>query len=122
MKKKILIVDDSPVVLSMLGDTLSELNYAVTTAENGIEACRHAGAIRFNMIITDLNMPGMDGIELTKRIKQIPNCRLVPLIMLSSEDDEEKIKEARMMGISTFLRKPIEKNQLKSIMQIVIGS
>ncbi len=121
MKKQILVVDDSPVVLSMLDDILSSLNYEITTALNGIEACRHAESTRFDMIITDLNMPGMDGIEFTKRAKQIPNCRFVPLIMLSSENDEAKISEARMMGISTFLRKPIEENQLKSIMQIVIG-
>lgn len=122
VKKKILVVDDSPVVLAMMDDMLSELSYEVTTADNGHVACDQIESSRFNMIITDLKMPNMDGIEFTKRAKQMPNCKFVPIVMLSSEEDDEMIKEAKLMGISTFLRKPVKENQLKTILQVVLGS
>lgn len=122
MKKKILVVDDSHVVRTMMDDMLSELNYEVKTADNGHDACSQIESSRFNMIITDLKMPNMDGIEFTKLAKQMPNCKFVPIVMLSSEEDEEMIKEAKQMGISTFLRKPVKENQLKTILQVVLGS
>lgn len=121
MRKKILILDDSPVVLSMLDDMLANLNYDVTPAENGIDACRQIEAQKFNLIITDLNMPGMDGIEFTRQAKQLPNCKFVPILMLSSENDVSRIDKARQMGISTFLRKPIKEGQLKTILQVILG-
>ena len=122
MKKKILVVDDSPVVLAMIEDMLSELNYDVTVAENGFDASRQVEQQRFNLIITDLNMPVMSGIEFAKKAKLIPNCRFVPIVMLSSENDQDKIAEAKKMGISTFLSKPIKENQLKALLQVVMGS
>lgn len=122
MAKKILVVDDSPVVLAMMDDMLSNLNYEVTTATNGFVACEEVKATKFDMIITDLNMPKMDGIEFTKQAKQMPNCKFVPIVMLSSEEDSNLIAEAKRMGISTFLRKPVKETQLKTILQVVLGS
>ena len=122
MKKKILVVDDSPVVLNMLDDMLEELDYDVTTSSNALDACAQVETTKYNMIITDLNMPGMNGLEFTKRAKQMPNCKFVPIVMLSGEEDETKIAEAKSIGISTFLRKPVKKNQLKTILQVVLGS
>lgn len=117
-----MIVDDSPSVLALLHDILDGFGYAVTSALNGEEACAQVENTKFNMIITDLTMPVMDGMEFTKKAKQMPNCKFVPIVMLSGEEDETKITEAKLMGISTFLRKPIKENQLKTIMQIVLGS
>lgn len=122
MAKKILVVDDSPVVLEMIDDMLSALNYEVTTANNGLVACEIVKDSKFNMIITDLNMPKMDGVEFTKQAKQMPNCKFVPIVMLSSEEDDNMIAEAKRIGISTFLRKPVKENQLKTILQVVLGS
>lgn len=122
MKKKILIVDDSPVVLAMLNDMLGALNYQVTTASDGIDACRQIESNRYNLIITDLNMPGMDGIEFTNRAKQMANCKFVPIVMLSGEKDEAKVAKAKLTGISTFLRKPVKESQLKTILQVVLGA
>jgi two-component system chemotaxis response regulator CheY len=122
MKKKILVIDDSPVVLSMLDDMLTALNYEVTCAGNGLDGCGLIEANKYNMIITDLNMPGMDGVEFTKSAKQMQNCKFVPIVMLSGEHDEAKIAEAKSVGISTFLKKPVKENQLKTILQVVLGS
>jgi len=122
MAKKILIVDDSPSVLAVLDDMLVDLGYEVTTADNGQQGCELLETNRYDLIITDLTMPVMDGITFVQTAKQMPNCKFVPIVMLSSEEDEAKIAEAKQVGISTFLRKPVKEVQLKTILQIVLGS
>ena len=122
MAKKILIVDDSPSVLAVLEDMLDDLGYEVTAASNGKQACNLLETIRYDLIITDLSMPVMDGIVFAQTAKQMPNCKFVPIVMLSSEEDAVKIAEAKRVGISTFLRKPVKEVQLKTILQVVLGS
>ena len=121
MKKKILVVDDSPFMLKVIGDMLTNLSYEVTTADSGRLACQKAESTRFDMIISDMNMPVMDGIEFTRQVKKYPSCKFVPVVMLSSEQDEDKISEARKVGISTFLSKPLNEKQLKTILQITLN-
>lgn len=122
MAKKILVVDDSPSVLAVLQDMLEGLGYAVTVVSNGKQACQLLETTPFNLIITDLTMPVMDGITFVQTAKKMPNCKFVPIVMLSSEEDEGKIAEAKRVGISTFLRKPVKEVQLKTILQVVLGS
>ena len=120
--KKILVVDDCQVVLNMMVDMLTGLNYEVATAVDGLDACKKLESERYDMIIVDLNMPNMNGIEFTKQAKQMPNCKFVPIVMLSGEDDEEKIAEAKQVGISTFVRKPVSERQLGPILNVVLGA
>lgn len=119
--KKILVVDDSPFMLKVVGDMLTNLSYEVTTAGSGHLACQKAESTRFDMVIADMNMPIMDGIEFTRQVKQYPTCKFVPVVMLSSEQNEEKISEARKVGVSTFLSKPLNEKQLKTILQITLN-
>lgn len=119
--KKILVVDDETFMLTVISDILSELNYAVTTVNNGKDACSKIEAERYDLIITDLNMPVMDGLEFTSQARKLPNCKYVPIVMLSSEEDSNKIATARTMGISTFLRKPPRKTQLQNILQVILN-
>jgi two-component system chemotaxis response regulator CheY len=122
MSKKILIVDDSPVVLAMLEDALVGMGYNVTAAGNGQDGLKRVEAGKFDLIITDLSMPVMDGIAFVKAAKQLPNCKFVPIVFLSSEEDEAKISEAKKAGASTFLRKPFKENQLATILKVVLGA
>lgn len=122
MSKKILIVDDSPVVLAMLEDALVGMGYRVTAAGNGQDGLKQIEAGKFDLIITDLSMPVMDGIAFVKAAKQLPNCKFVPVVFLSSEEDEAKISEAKRAGASTFLRKPFKENQLATILKVVLGA
>lgn len=122
MAKKILIIDDSPSVLAILEEMLDDLGYEVVTAGNGKQACLLLETNRYDLIITDLTMPVMDGIVFVQTAKQMPNCKFVPIVMLSSEEDEAKIAEAKKVGISTFLRKPVKEIQLKTILKVVPGS
>ena len=122
MAKKILIIDDSPSVLAILEDMLRDLGYEVVAANNGQEGLSRVEETKFDLIITDLTMPVMDGFDFVQRAKQLPNCKFVPIVMLSSQEDEAMIAAAKKAGISTFLRKPIKENQLKTILQVVLGS
>ncbi len=122
MAKTILIIDDSPSVLAILEDMLTDLGYAVQTAENGQQALQLVEQNKFNLIITDLSMPVMDGIAFVQLAKKSENCKFVPIVMLSSEEDTAKIAEAKQVGISTFLRKPIKEKQLQMILQVVLGA
>ena len=122
MSKRILIVDDSPVVLAMLEDALVGMGYRVTAAGNGQDGLKQVEAAKFDLIITDLSMPVMDGMAFVRAAKQLPNCKFVPIVFLSSEEDAAKISEAKKAGASTFLRKPFKENQLRTILQVVLGA
>jgi len=122
MKKKILVVDDSPFILKVMTDMLTELGYDVSTADNGSAGRTQVESFEYDLIFTDLHMPQMDGIEFAKQVKSIPGRRFTPIVMLSSEGDAEKIAEAKRTGISTFLRKPVQEGPLRAILQVVIGT
>lgn len=121
MKKKILVLDDSPFMLTIIRDMLTKLNYDVTTVDNGNKACQEIESTRHDLIITDLNMPVMDGLEFTQKVRSYPERRFVPIIMLSSEMNNEKIAKARKMGVATFLNKPPKEAQLKTMLQIILS-
>lgn len=122
MSKKILIVDDSPSVLAILEDMLQDAGYAVVAASDGRSALAKVDADIFDLIITDLTMPVMDGITFMREAKSRPNCKFVPIVMLSSEEDADKIAEAKKSGASTFLRKPFKESQLLAILRVVLGN
>lgn len=119
--KKILVVDDCPTVLDMMQYLLEGLGYEVTTASSGPEAYALLKKTKFSLIFTDLIMPEMDGIQFTAEAKKLPNCRFVPIVMFSAEQDEGRKKEAKEIGIATFLQKPIKDYQLKTILNVVLG-
>lgn len=121
MKKKILILDDSTFMRTLLSDMLTGFNYDVTAVDNGQEACEKVAATRYDMIITDMNMPVMDGLEFTRQVRTYPNSRFVPIVMLSSETDEKKIALAKELGVATFLSKPPKAGQIKAILQVILG-
>lgn len=72
------------------------------------------------MIVTDLKMPVMDGVEFVKSAKQLLNCKFVPMVMLSPQDDDAKIATARKAGVSTFKKKPINAGQFTAMLKIVL--
>jgi two-component system chemotaxis response regulator CheY len=122
MEKEILVVDDSQAVVSILSEMFESLGFKTSGSLNGYDGLRQIEANKFDMIVTDLNMPGMDGVEFTREAKRHPNGKFVPIVMLSGEDDQVKMSAARKSGVSTFLKKPVKESQLKSILQIIFGS
>jgi DNA-binding response OmpR family regulator len=120
MKKKIMLVEDTPDLLENLTDTLRMEGYEVTTATNGIEALEILSAKIPDLIITDLLMPKMDGFTLVKKIKTMQNLHKVPLMVFSAKPINDK--EAGEIGANVYVKKPCAiENLLKSIHEIIYG-
>lgn len=120
-EKTILVVDDSPAMRAILGDMLEKEGYKVVEAADGHEAFKLVEYLKFDLIITDLSMPVMDGIEFVREAKKLPLCRFVPIVVLTSEDDARRLEEAKNTGASTWLSKPFKENQLRAMLKMVLG-
>jgi two-component system, chemotaxis family, chemotaxis protein CheY len=119
----ILILDDSATMLMMLAQTLQKAGYEVTTAENGkagVELLNNG--LKPTVILTDLNMPEMDGIAFIKEARKATSTRFTPIIVLSAESDGRKRDEARAAGASGWLTKPPQPNQLLYVVKQLLPS
>jgi two-component system chemotaxis response regulator CheY len=111
----ILLVDDSPTMLMSLSRILKNAGYAVETATNGREGVtRLTGGLKPNIILTDINMPEMDGIAFIKEMRRTAATRFTPVIVLTTESGTAKRDEARAAGASAWLTKPTEPATLLS--------
>jgi two-component system chemotaxis response regulator CheY len=108
MSKKILIVDDSSSVRTVARMALREKGYEVVEAANGQEALAKLEGERCHLVISDVNMPQMDGITLLKEIKRHPNYKFTPVIMLTTEAGEDKKQEGRAAGAKAWITKPFQ--------------
>jgi len=120
-EKTILVVDDSPSVRAVLSDMLEEEGYKSMEAADGQEGMKLVDYIKFDLIITDLTMPVMDGFEFIRQAKKHPNCKFVPIVVLTSEEDTQRLQEAKNAGASTSLTKPFKANQLRAMLKMVVG-
>lgn len=121
MSKLIFVVDDSPTVLLSLKTNLTLHGYAVETASDGATALtRLKGGLRPALIITDFNMPKLNGGELVREIKAIASLRFIPILMLTTESDPQKRTEGKKMGITGWLVKPIAGPDLIKIIAQVL--
>jgi two-component system chemotaxis response regulator CheY len=110
--KKILIVDDSPTVRKLIGYILKKQEYRISEAEDGIDALEKLGNLEADLIIVDLNMPNMDGIQFVKNLRSNYYYMDTPVIMLTTTKDEELKKDALQAGVNIFLNKPVQSNFL----------
>nr|MDA8387851.1 response regulator [Nitrospiraceae bacterium] len=104
---KVLIVDDCRTTRKLLGFYIKSKGFDVTTAENGLDAMSKVAGGDVNMIITDLNMPFMDGIELIKTLKADPSSAHIPVLMVTTEKNAEEKKKACEAGANGFMVKPV---------------
>ncbi|MBI4681974.1 MAG: response regulator [Nitrospirae bacterium] len=104
---KIMIVDDCQTTRKLLGHYLKSRGYSVVFAENGLDALEKLGADTVNLILTDLNMPYMDGMELIKTLRSDPNLSDIPILMVTTENDEIERKKAYSNGANGYLVKPV---------------
>ncbi|MEO0819504.1 MAG: response regulator [Pseudomonadota bacterium] len=119
--KPIMIVDDSPTMLASIEAILAEKNHTVITADSGEMAAEKLGAgARPGLIITDLNMPGMDGIELIHAIRKMPRHRFTPIIMLTTESKDALRDQAKAAGASGWIVKPVDRDSLLQVVGQVL--
>jgi two-component system chemotaxis response regulator CheY len=117
---KILVVEDDKTTRKILGLYLKAKGFDVVYAENGLDAMEKLGTEPVNLVLTDLNMPYMDGIELTKNLKADPGLKEVPVLMVTTEADDEERRKAMEAGANGYLVKPVSaemvSEQIKSIL------
>ncbi len=104
---KILIVDDCRTTRKLLSLYVKAKGFEVDTAENGLDAIEKIAQGNINMVITDLNMPFMDGIELTRTLKADSARCQIPVLMVTTEKDADEKKRACEAGVNGFLMKPV---------------
>ena len=108
MGKRILVVDDSASVRTVAGITLREAGYEVLEAANGQEGLSRLNGERIHLVISDVNMPVLDGIGFLKEIKKHPSYKFTPVIMLTTEAGEDKKAEGRAAGAKAWIVKPFQ--------------
>jgi len=122
MSKTILSVDDSASVRQMVQLTLQGAGYQVIQASDGAEGLAKAQSTAVDMIVTDLNMPNMNGLSLIQELRKLPSYRGVPIVFLTTESDPEAKKKAKDAGATGWITKPFQKDQLLAVVKKVLGS
>jgi two-component system chemotaxis response regulator CheY len=117
VKKSILAVDDSPSIRKLVEFSLKSKGYAVVTAENGQEALEILARDRFDAVILDINMPKMDGFEFLKRFRGDAGYATIPVIMLTTEGQEEDREAALALGANDYFMKPFKPSDLIAIVE-----
>ncbi len=121
MAKRIMTADDSTSVRQMVSFTLKQSGYEVVEAADGRAALTAIAASPVDMLITDLNMPGLDGIELIREVRKDPRCRFIPIIMLTTESQGAKKQEGKSAGATGWIVKPFKPEQLLAVVKKVLG-
>ena len=112
MGKTILIVDDSATIRQVVGMTLKGAGYEVMEASDGKDALNKLDGKKINLIISDVNMPNMDGITFVKEAKKLANYKFPPVIMLTPESQDSKKQEGQAAGAKAWVVKPFQPEQM----------
>ncbi len=121
MSKTILSVDDSVSALQMIKLTLAGAGYQVVQAANGADGLGKARASRVDMVLTDLNMPVMDGLTLIRELRKLPAFKGVPIVFLTTESDAAMKQQAKAAGATGWITKPFQQDQLLAVVRKVLG-
>jgi two-component system chemotaxis response regulator CheY len=117
----ILAVDDSTSMRQMVSFTLKEAGHDVTEAEDGSKALNIAKTKSFDLIVSDINMPNMDGIALTQELRKLPAYKFTPILILTTESGSDKKGEGKAAGATGWIIKPFSPEQLLSTINKVLG-
>jgi two-component system chemotaxis response regulator CheY len=119
--KTIFLVDDSATILLSISNILAKAGYATEKASSGEEALKKFQAgIKIDLLITDLNMPGINGIELIREVRKLPAYKFVPILFLTTESQQSRKVEAKAAGASGWIVKPATADELISTLKLVL--
>jgi len=116
-----MIVDDSASVRQVVGIALRGAGYEVLEAADGKDALMKLNGEKVNLIISDVNMPNMDGITFVKEVKKMAAYKFTPIIMLTTEGADEKKKEGQMAGAKAWVVKPFQPEQMLKAVSMLIA-
>ena len=117
----VLMVDDSPTILMSVGAILRKGGYAVTQAPDGERALAALARDPFDLVLVDLKMPGMDGLELITRIRALPDHRFTPIVVLTTETRRRRRDEVRGAGATAWVTKPVLPGELLDLLGRVLA-
>ena len=120
MGKLILTADDSASMRQMVSFTLKGAGYDVLEAVDGKDGLEKAKAKEVDMVITDLNMPHMDGIQMIREIRALPKYKFIPIILLTTESQDEKKMQGKAAGATGWIVKPFKPEQLLAVIKKVL--
>lgn len=121
MSKCILIVDDSASVRQVVSIALKGAGYEVVEACDGKDALTKLNGTKFHLMISDVNMPNMDGITLVTEVKKLPQYKFLPIIMLTTEGADDKKQQGKSAGAKAWIVKPFKPEQLlKAVSMLVL--
>jgi CheY-like chemotaxis protein len=121
MARRILVVDDDEMVLIAIEELLRSRGYEIITASGGTEALKVMERESFDLLILDLVMPGMDGYELCRRVREVERFRSTPVVMLTALSGEEDRTKGEEAGANLFLPKPISPQRLVSLIESALS-
>jgi len=121
MPRTALIVDDSASIREMVAFTLREAGFTVMEGIHGADALEKLGNQRTDLIITDLNMPVMDGLTFIRHVRGRANTKYTPVLMLTTESQLEKKQQAKAAGATGWITKPFKPEQLTSVVKKLLG-
>lgn len=121
MGKKILAVDDSATIRQMVALTLRGAGYEVLEAADGADGLAKAKRERVSLVLTDQNMPGMDGLTLVRNLRALPDYKTAPILMLTTESSDEVKAQGRAAGATGWMVKPFDPQRLVEVVKKVIG-
>ena len=119
MSKSILVVDDSNAIRQSVGFILEQAGYQIVPAVDGADAVPKLESQSFDLVLTDVNMPNMDGIALTKHIRQSARNKFVPILMLTTESHDSKKQAGKAAGASGWIVKPFDSAKLVDVVRRV---
>lgn len=117
----ILAVDDSASMRQMVSFTLKSAGHDVTEAEDGVDALDKAKSGSFDLVLTDVNMPRMDGITLIAELRKLADFKFTPLLMLTTESSSEKKMAGKNAGATGWIVKPFNPDQLLAVIKKALG-
>lgn len=120
MAKTILIVDDSASVRQVVSIALRHAGYDVIEGHDGKDALSKLKGQKVHLIISDVNMPNLDGIGLVKAVKEMPAYKFTPIVMLTTESQEAKKREGQAAGAKAWIVKPFKPDQLMGVVQKLV--
>lgn len=118
--KTILTVDDSPTIRQMTRLVLQGAGYKILEAVDALDGLTKLDGQDIHLILTDVNMPKMDGFEFTRRIRANPNYKFVPVVMLTTESESDKRQLGKSAGATAWIVKPFDQDQLLGVVKKVI--
>jgi len=121
MNKTIMTVDDSVSVRMMVSFSLKGAGFDIVEAVNGIDALKKLDEHDINMVVADVNMPEMDGIQFVRKMRAHPKYKFTPVVMLTTESHESMKDKGREAGATGWIVKPFKPDQLISIVRKVLG-